>query len=134
VDLFEEDKRLALKPVRAFGDLLMEAFAKGPCTCIRCRENHGSQEGYQYQHTFEIDGVVLNRRFAVSSHSDVRGALSKAWEAYYKIALPEHGPADMGAISVLVQGEASRRLRPMLYAVGVVKDVDDIPHFSAGMF
>jgi len=134
VDLFEEDKRLTLKPVRAFGDLLLKAFANGPCTCIRCRESHGSQEGYEYLHTFEIDGVVLNRRFAISSYSDVRGALSKAWEAYFKTKLPEDGPVDMEAISVLVQGEASRRLRPMLYAADVVRDIEDAPHFSAGMF
>jgi hypothetical protein len=70
----------------------------------------------------------------VSSYPDVRGALSKAWEAYFKTKLPEDGPVDMEAISVLVQGEASRRLRPMLYAADVVRDIEDAPHFSAGIF
>lgn len=134
MDLFEEDKRLTLKPVRAFRDLLLKAFATGPCTCIRCRETNGSQMDYKYLHTFEIDGVVFNRRFAISAHSDVRGALSKSWEAYFKTELPEGGPADMEAISVLVQGEAAGFLRPMLYAADVVRDIEGVPHFSAGAF
>lgn len=33
-DMFEVDKRLALKPVRDFNKLVRDAFMEGPCTCL----------------------------------------------------------------------------------------------------
>jgi hypothetical protein len=131
VDLFEDDKRLFLKPVLAFGECLMSAFAEGACGCIRCKEGNGSQAGYTHLHTVEIAGGVFNRRFAISTYSDVRGALARAWESFYKTVLPDGGRADMGAIATLVQGTASRRIALVLYAAGVVADVEGVPHFVA---
>lgn len=89
MDLFEDDKRLFLKPVLAFADCLMGAFVAGPCGCIRCLDDDGSQKGYTHRHTVDIGGGVFNRRFAVSTYSDVRGALAKAWESFYKTVLPD---------------------------------------------
>jgi hypothetical protein len=132
VDLFEDDKRLFLRPVQAFGECLMAAFADGPCACLRCKDGEGSQKGYAHLHTVEIAGSVFNRRFAVSTYSDVRGALAKAWESFYKTVMPEGGRADMSAIATFVQGAASRRLEVVLYAAGVIKDVDGAPHFMTG--
>ena len=132
MDLFEDDKRLFLKPVLAFAECLMGAFVDGPCGCIRCAEDDGSQKGYTHLHTVEIGGGVFNRRFAISTYSDVRGALAKAWESFYKTVLPEEGRADLGAIAAFVQGAASRRIELVLYAAGVIKDVDGVPQFMAG--
>ncbi|WGK63476.1 hypothetical protein QAO71_17040 (plasmid) [Halopseudomonas sp. SMJS2] len=133
MDLFEQEKRMTLRPVKALGELLERAFAAGACTCIRCRKCEGAEEGYLYSHTFGIDGMLLNRRFASSSQSDVRGALCKAWEAYYKTDLPDSGPADIAAISALVEGRVSSRLMPLLYAAPVIKDIDGKPHFIPGI-
>nr|WP_225934218.1 hypothetical protein [Pseudomonas azerbaijanoccidentalis] len=116
----------------AFAECLMAAFADGPCGCIRCKDGDGSQSGYAYLHTVEIAGRVLNRRFAISTYSDVRGALAKAWESFYKTVLPEGGRADMNAIAAFVQGPAARRIEVALYAAGVVADVDGVPHFVSG--
>lgn len=46
MDLFDDDKRLTLRPVAAFNELLAAAFANGKCTCIGCEESGGSQDGY----------------------------------------------------------------------------------------
>lgn len=132
MDLFEDDKRLFLRPVLAFGECLMSALADGPCGCIRCKDSDGSQSGYAHLHTVEIAGQVLNRRFAISTYSDVRGALAKAWESFYKTVLPEGGRADMNSIATFVQGAALRRLEVVLYAAGVVADVDGVPYFVGG--
>lgn len=132
MDLFEDDKRLFLKPVLAFADCLMGAFVAGPCSCIRCVDDDGSQKGYTHLHTVDIGGGVFKRRFAVSTYSDVRGALAKAWESFYKTVLPEGGRADMSAIAAFVQGSAARRIELVLYAAGVIQDVDGAPHFVAG--
>ncbi|MDF2792351.1 MAG: hypothetical protein K0S85_104 [Pseudomonas orientalis] len=132
MDLFEDDKRLFLKPVLAFADCLMSAYADGPCSCVRCKDDDGSQAGYTHLHTVDIEGGTFSRRFAISSYSDVRGALARAWESFYKTVLPEGGRADMGAIAAFVQGAAARRIELVLYAAGVIKDVDGAPHFMAG--
>ena len=132
MDLFEKDKNLNLKPVRALGDFLKASFASGECSCARCRESGGKQDGYPSLHTFEIGGEVLNRLFGTTTFSDVRGVFSKAWEAYYKTPMPEVGPADMDAITVLVRDPAVVRLSPLLYAAKVVGDVGGVPHFLQG--
>lgn len=132
MDLFEDDKRLFLRPVLAFSECLMGAYADGPCTCIRCQDGDGSQKDYTHLHTVEIGGSVFNRRFAISTYSDVRGALAKAWESFYKTVLPESGRADMRAIAAFVQGAAARRIEVALYAAGVITDVDGVPHFVGG--
>lgn len=129
MDLFEQDKRLTLKPVRDFADLLQDAFGAGACTCVRCPGDSGT---IVPQHTFLIDGALTNRRFAISSFSDVRGALSKAWEAYYKTTLPECGPVDFESICALVDADLLPRLLPLLYSSAVVKDVESIPQFATG--
>jgi hypothetical protein len=131
MDLFTDDKRLALKPVNDFNNLLLAAYGNGPCACIRCCENNGNEKGYEHAHTFEIDGQVVNRRFAQSIPSDVRRALAKAWEAYYQNELPEYGPTDPHAITAFVQDEALQRLYPLLYLTGVITDVQGVPSFSA---
>lgn len=134
MSLFEEDKRQTLKPVRDFNELLLESFAAGPCSCIRCSKGNGDQTKYEHLHTIEIDGAPFNRRFAISSYSDVRGALSKAWEAFYKTSLPLRGPADIEAVRSLVQSNAVSRLAPLLEASGVVKSLDGTLHFRAEEF
>lgn len=132
MDLFEQDKRLTLKPVRDLADLLQNAFGAGVCTCVRCLEHPGDCSTIVAQHTFLIDEAPAHRRFAISSYSDVRGALSKAWEAYYKTKLAERGPVDFESICALVDHDLRPRLRPLLYASAVVTDVESIPQFAAG--
>ena len=78
-DLFEVDKRLALKPIVDFNSYLRAAFADGPCSCGRCVASQGDESGYDYQHTFNFAGRVANRRFASTAGSDVLQALKKAW-------------------------------------------------------
>lgn len=130
MDLFDQDKRLTLKPVRDFAELLQSVFAAGACTCVKCTVGNGPGPG-QAQHTFEIDGHLSSRRFAISAYSDVRGALSKAFESYHKTTLPDRGPVDFEAIAVLVGADALGRLRHLLYASGVVKDLEGVPQFAA---
>ncbi|PNQ88768.1 hypothetical protein CCU68_30660, partial [Pseudomonas gingeri NCPPB 3146 = LMG 5327] len=60
-DLFQVDKRLSLKPVTDFNAFLLQAFADGPCQCMRCVDAAGSESGYAFQHTFEL-GKVVNRQ------------------------------------------------------------------------
>lgn len=42
-DLFEVDKRLALKPIVEFNAYLRAAFADGPCACGRCVASQGDE-------------------------------------------------------------------------------------------
>jgi len=132
VDLFDqEDKRLSLKPVKEFADLVRNAFADGQCGCILCINGGAGPAAGQAQHTYEIDGAIVSRRFAISTFADVRGGLAKAWESYYKTELPEQGPVDVDAIGILVGDEARPTLLVLLGAAGVVKEVEDGLHFVA---
>lgn len=133
MDLFEQDdKRLTLKPVKDFSDLVQSAFGDGRCTCILCINDGAGPAPEQPQHTFEVDGTLISRRFAITAYSDVRGALAKAWESYYKTGLPIQGQMDIEAVTVLVGAEARQRMLLLLVAAGVVKDVDGAPNFAAG--
>ena len=83
-DLFAVDKRLSLKPIVDFNKYVASAFGDGACTCIRCKDNEGITDAYERQHTFEIGGKTVNRRFAMTSGTDVQAALKKAWTSFYK--------------------------------------------------
>ncbi|MFJ5296156.1 hypothetical protein ACIQAL_06465 [Pseudomonas sp. NPDC088368] len=123
-DLFEVDKRLSLKPVRDFNKLVGDAFVAGPCTCIRCKSAGGVETGYDHQHTFEIDGRQVNRRFAITSGSDVLAALKKAWLSYTKADLDISGELQLSTVEQFVDGSIRNRLMPLFLASGLVKDVD----------
>lgn len=125
MDLFEEDKRLTLKPVRDLSATLVFGMMPGACTCIRCKESNGNQEGYAHLHTFEIGMRAFNRRFTHTAYSDIRGALSAAWEAYYKKPLPESGAIDLADVYHLLSDEAAPFLVPLLCASGVAKKTND---------
>lgn len=124
-DLFEVDKRLALKPVRDFNKLIGDAFVAGPCSCIRCQSSEGNETDYDYQHTFEIDGQKVNRRFAITSGSDVLAALKKAWLSYTKTELDVSGHLDQSMVEQFVESDLRNRLVPLFLASGLVKEVDE---------
>ena len=123
-DLFEVDKRLGLKPVVDFNNYLRMAFGDGQCTCIRCVETAGDQTDYEYQHTFNLDGRVLNRRFASTAGSDVLMVLKKAWLSYSKAELEVYGNLALDTVKEFVEPQLHKRLQPLFLASGLVKDVD----------
>ena len=90
LDLFEADKRLSSKSVVEFNLLLRKAFGIGPCRCKRCEDGGSVELNYEHQHTFNLDGVDVNRRFAGTTSSDVMRALNKAWLSYFKVELTGH--------------------------------------------
>lgn len=123
-DLFDVDKRLSLKPVRDFNKLVGDAFVARPCTCIRCKSTEGDETGYGHQHTFEIDGQQLNRRFAITSGSDVLAGLKKAWLSYTKADLDISGDLELSIVEQFVDSSMRNRLVPLFLASGLVKLVD----------
>lgn len=123
-DLFEVDKRLSLKPVVDFNSYLLAAFGEGPCTCVRCVASAGDESGYAYQHTFNFQGQVSNRRFASTAASDVLLALKKAWLSYTKTELPGSGDLALETLKEFVEPQLHKRLLPLLLASGLVKDVE----------
>lgn len=134
MDLFDDDKRLFMAPVVALHTAVQAAFGAGACSCIRCKSSAGDEVGYLQGHTFAIDGRSVHRKFARTSHSDVRGDLAKAWKSYYKTELPAQGAADMSAISQLVPYPHGSRLTTLLHAAGVVRQVENETHFAVGAF
>lgn len=123
-DLFEVDKRLALKPVVELNNYLRQAFADGPCTCLRCKESGGDESGYEHRHTFVFAGRQVSRRFACTAASDVLAALKKAWLSYTKAELSVSGNLDLAAVEAFVDSELHERLRALLLASSLVKEVD----------
>jgi len=123
-DLFEVDKRLGLKPVVDFNNYLRMAFGDGKCTCIRCVASEGDETGYEYQHTFNLDGQVVHRRFASTAGSDVLLVLKKAWLSYTKAELEVYGNLALATVKEFVAPELHKRLAPLFLASGLVKDVD----------
>ncbi|KPA88836.1 MULTISPECIES: hypothetical protein [Pseudomonas] len=122
-DLFQVDKRLSLKPVMDFNAFLLQAFADGPCRCLRCLENSGVETGYAFQHTFEL-GKVVNRQFARTTPSDVLLALKKAWLSFFKAELEVPGLLDLSRVREFVKPELHIRLRPLLLASGLIVERD----------
>ncbi|SDS99205.1 hypothetical protein SAMN05216598_3530 [Pseudomonas asplenii] len=122
-DLFQVDKRLSLKPVMDFNAFLLQAFADGPCKCLRCVESSGVETGYAFQHTFEL-GKVVNRQFARTTPSDVLLALKKAWLSFFKVDLEVPGLLDLFKVQEFVKPELHIRLRPLLMASGLIVERD----------
>ncbi|MDE1168156.1 MAG: hypothetical protein PW845_22950 [Pseudomonas sp.] len=127
-DLFEVDKRLSLKPVVDFNNYLREAFGTGKCTCVRCTTSAWDETGYEFQHTFDIGGQALNRRFALTAGSDVLLALKKAWLSYTKAELSNGAILDLDAIKGFVEPGLHNRLVPLVLASGLAKDIDGKLH------
>ncbi|POA18715.1 hypothetical protein C1886_15395 [Pseudomonas sp. FW300-N1A1] len=123
-DLFEVDKRLALKPVVDFNSYLRTAFGNGPCTCSRCAASAGDETGYEHRHTFTFDGQPANRRFASTSGSDVLLMLKKAWLSYTKVELDVSGNLALDTVKEFVEPDLHKRLVPLFVASGLVKDID----------
>ncbi|WP_371920295.1 hypothetical protein [Pseudomonas sp. TKO14] len=123
-DLFEVDKRLALKPIVDFNSYLRAAFADGPCTCGRCVASQGDETGYEHSHSFNFAGKVANRRFATTAGSDVLLALKKAWLSFTKAELPGSGDLDLATVKEFVEPELHKRLLPLFVASGLVQEVD----------
>lgn len=123
-DLFEVDKRLALKPIVDFNSYLRAAFADGPCACGRCVASQGDESGYQYQHTFNFAGRVVNRRFASTAGSDVLLALKKAWLSFTKAELQASGNLELETVKDFVEPELHKLLVPLFVASGLTKEVD----------
>lgn len=123
-DLFEVDKRLGLKPVVDFNTYLEKAFADGPCRCSRCLAASGDETGYEYAHTFDLAGQTVNRRFATTAGSDVLMVLKKAWLSYTKTELAPLGNLDLDTLRAFVEPGLHKRLRPLLLASGLAKDID----------
>ncbi|BBP78221.1 MULTISPECIES: hypothetical protein [Pseudomonas] len=120
-DLFQVDKRLSLKPVTDFNAFLLQAFADGPCQCMRCVDAAGSESGYAFQHTFEL-GKVVNRQFARTTPSEVLLVLKKAWLSFFKTDLEVPGLLDLPAVQEFVKPELHIRLRPLLLACGLIEE------------
>ncbi|WP_443693381.1 hypothetical protein ACRZ5O_13235 [Pseudomonas protegens] len=123
-DLFEVDKRLALKPIVDFNSYLRAAFADGPCSCGRCVASQGDESGYDYQHTFNFAGRVTNRRFASTAGSDVLQALKKAWLSFTKAELPASGDLDLATVKEFVDPQLHKLLVPLFVASGLTREVD----------
>ncbi|KAA0947847.1 MULTISPECIES: hypothetical protein [unclassified Pseudomonas] len=123
-DLFEVDKRLALKPVVDFNTYLLAAFGDGPCTCVRCVASAGDETGYEFQHTFNLQGQQANRRFASTAGSDVLLMLKKAWLSYTKTELPGSGNLALDTVKDFVEPQLHKRLLALFLASGLVKDMD----------
>lgn len=123
-DLFEVDKRLSLKPVVDFNQYLQSAFGDGPCICSRCDLSSGDESAYAHPHTFSFDGKPVNRRFAVTSASDVLMALKKAWLSYTKEELLAAGVLELDTVKAFVEPQLHQRLKPLLIASGLVKEID----------
>lgn len=124
-DLFDVDKRLALKPVADFNTYLRAAFGPGACTCIRCEQSGGLDAGYTQRHTFEFEGTPAHRRFASTSASDVFLVLKKAWLSYTKTELPLNGTFDLATAHAFVEPALHARLLPVLTACGLVRATED---------
>ncbi|URN90913.1 MAG: hypothetical protein NAG77_08580 [Pseudomonas protegens] len=123
-DLFEVDKRLALKPIVDFNSYLRAAFADGPCSCGRCVASQGDESGYDYQHTFNFAGRVANRRFASTAGSDVLQALKKAWLSFTKAELPASGDLDLATVKEFVDPQLHKLLVSLFVASGLTREVD----------
>ncbi|UVM13509.1 hypothetical protein [Pseudomonas protegens] len=123
-DLFEVDKRLALKPIVDFNSYLRAAFADGPCSCGRCVASQGDESGYDYQHTFNFAGRVANRRFASTAGSDVLQALKKAWLSFTKAELPASGDLDLTTVKEFVDPQLHKLLVPLFVTSGLTREVD----------
>lgn len=123
-DLFEVDKRLSLKPVVEFNSYLANAFGDGACSCSRCQQGAGDESGYAYAHTFNFNGLTVNRRFATTAGSDVLMALKKAWLSYTKAELGTAGVLDLATIKSFVETQLHVRLVPLFLASGLVKEID----------
>ncbi|KAF0864428.1 hypothetical protein M5G25_21510 [Pseudomonas sp. TNT2022 ID357] len=123
-DLFEVDKRLALKPIVDFNSYLRAAFADGPCSCGRCVASQGDETGYEHPHSFNFAGKVANRRFATTAGSDVLLALKKAWLSFTKAELPASGDLDLATVKDFVDPELHKLLVPLFVASGLTREVD----------
>lgn len=125
MDLFDDDKRLALKPVVAFNAFLLEAFADGECSCIRCQKSNGSQEGYTELHTFDADGRKVARQFTKTLPVDIESVLKKAYKAFFKAELPVLSEALLretllGELQAMANQEMVGRVRLLLEVSGLV--------------
>lgn len=120
-DLFDVDKRLALKPIADFNAYLRAAFGAGTCTCIRCEQSGGLDAGYTQRHTFEFEGAPAHRRFANTRASDAFLMLKKAWLSYTKAELPLDGRFDLAGVQAFVEPALHTRLLPLLTACGLVR-------------
>lgn len=125
LDLFEADKRLSLKSVIEFNLLLRKAFGIGPCRCKRCEDGGRVESNYEHQHTFNLDGIAVNRRFAGTTSGDVMQALKKVWLSYFKVELTEHGAVNLPSIYEFVEPSLLNRVRPLLMASRVAVEADD---------
>lgn len=123
-DLFEVDKRLSLKPVVDFNTFLSNAFGNGRCACSRCVTGGNDESAYAFAHSFEFNGIPLHRRFATTTAADVLGSLKKAWLSYNKEEMPATGSLDLEAVKAFVEASLQVRVKPLLLACGLVKEVD----------
>ncbi|WP_323114607.1 hypothetical protein [Pseudomonas guariconensis] len=123
-DLFEVDKRLSLKPVVDFNAYLRNAFGEGACRCHRCLELGGDESGYSHQHTFDLEGRTLHRRFANTAGSDVLLVLKKAWLSYTKNDLPLTGALDLSTVKTFTDAALHERLLALLAASGLAREAD----------
>ncbi|MDU9394745.1 hypothetical protein [Pseudomonas sp. zfem002] len=123
-DLFEVDKRLSLKPVVDFNTYLSNAFGDGRCACARCQESGNDESAYAFAHTFEFNGIPLNRRFAITTAADVLAKLKSAWLSYNKEEMPGNGTLDLQAIKTFVEPSLQVRVKPLLLASGLAREVE----------
>jgi len=114
-----ENPRLQLAPVRAFNAFLLESFAAGACTCLRCRETERVQA-----HTFEINGTAYRRRFALTSDTDVMAALEAGWKSFFKTAMPTTGVVDLSEIQQFTDKAGRPFLGVLLVAAQCVHEKD----------
>jgi len=47
----------------ALGETVTQKFGYGPCECYRCNQMRGAQDGYEFKHTFECNGIKIHRLF-----------------------------------------------------------------------
>ena len=99
-------------------DYIRSAFGEGVCTCYRCISSGGDELGYEHQHTYDVDGRLINRRFAQTNREEFEGILSRAWLTRFK-STPPDGGFKLEDIQGLVHPSLRYRVEPLVRALGV---------------
>jgi hypothetical protein len=120
LDLFDDDKRLALASVVAFNKLLEQAFADGECTCVRCKESTASPFGSGPAHTFDVHTGKVARKFVQTVPADVEAVLKKAYKAFYKAELPVVNEALLGDLEAMASQNNAGRVKVLLEVTGLL--------------
>mgnify|MGYP001348962852 CR=1 FL=1 len=77
--------RINLKPSKEWNNWINNAFKEGRCECIRCIGSDYIQDNFDQPHTFNLDGKILSRRFAITTREDALTFLKGSWVSFYNL-------------------------------------------------